>query len=601
VETYAFKANETNSVVLGGRQFLGNNSADGDAKLDLSQYLTHADNTDYAFELTEGGGQNDSALYLESLERGLVLRGTVPESQTTEELAVQIKATNRSSQAISTLSFRLDFTSSTGLSAPGHRKLSSGALAGIGAAIGILCMAIFLYLVHVINKKKVGDLSISSSLSMRHSAMLGPENGIFTGGKRRDPYANVEQPHHQNMHKMRGDTGSFRAVEPTTIPHCLQQGSRPSNSSFVARLGQSTGNLLQRVQRVLGLGTTVKDQEKEIASIPSAMEDAPNDPTPMEAKFTYSSSQISSGILQFPSPNGRSLGADLFAAATGIGRRVSADSISTVFTNFSRDTELWGKSDQEEESNFSQTPSHRRPRQFTGTPRSGGVINASPSLHESGRSVSHDSPDESPTSMRCYAQGRPLVTITEHASREEYSIADSILDASGEYHSTRDSIINGSGLSDGEPVSTGSIRTAAREIFERATSDQLKLGYLRHVSVTPPERHFEGEHHSWTASLEGNSKASSSSGQLGDVGSILKQTSLEGFKARDSMTADAEETELVGRVSHLRPNTIVHTSIASQVRSANTFSTDHAAPPMVSSRRTGSCSTLPVITSSSAR
>lgn len=584
VETYAFVSNETQPTVLEGQQFLETGS---DATLNLAKYLSHQGNPDLSFELISGNENAGKGLRLNTEDGGLMLKGAYMPSELdgTVEVPMVIVATNRTSCATSSLSFRLDFTSTTAPNAPGGKYLSSGALAALGAAIGTVCMMAILFLIYLINKKKMGDLSMASSLSMRNSAILGPEKGIFSGSKRKDRFTEFGQ--YEGEKGVEDEAKSTHTMVEGTFFDILQPRMSPSSSSLVVRLGQSAENIAHRLSRILGFDGRSKRHSlsKDMISRPTAISHVGLGPLSGSDGNTLFSSPGTPSILLPQSPDATLLGADLFTAVTDIAKRISTDSTSTMFTNFSKDTELWGKSDHEEESNFSQTPSHHRPSRLAVTPRSGGgVDDISPSNQYSGGSGSEGSPDDSPTPKRGYVQGRALNTITEDASKEGYS--------------TISSIRNPFGPADSRMSSIGTIQMAERTMLENATPEQITMGnnrHLRYGSDHVSKEQSENEQRSLAVSSEPTLE-SSKSGAIGDVGSILDQTSFEGFRARDSVTADADEldtTECSTAFSTL------HTSIASHTRGAHALLADHSAPRMISSRRTGSCSGLPVVTSTS--
>jgi hypothetical protein len=586
VEAYAFVSNETGPAVLGGQQFLEGHTS-SDATLNLADYLSHQGNPDLSFELISGNENAGKGLRLDTEDGGLTLKGAYVPSELdgSVEIPMVIVATNRTSRATSSLSFCLNFTSIDAPVAPSRHHLSSGALAAIGAAIGIVCMMALLFLIYTFNKKKMGDLSMASSLSMRNSAILGPEEGIFSGSRRKDRFTEFGQ--YEREKGVENEVNSTNTMVEGTFFDILQPRMPPSSSSLVVRLGQSAENIAHRLSRVLGLESRRKRYSisKDMISRPTIISQVGLGPLSGSHGTALFSSPGTPSILPPQFPDANLLGADLFTAVTDIARRTSADSTSTMFTNFSKDTELWGKSDHEEESNFSQTPSHHRPSRLAGTPRSGGGTNdISPSIQYSGGSGSEGSPDDSPTPRRGYVQGRALNTITEDASKEGYS--------------TGSSIRNPFGPADSHMSSIGRIQMAERTRLENATPEQITMGnnrHLRYGSDHVSREQLENEQRSLAASLE-PTLGSSKSGGIGDVGSILNQTSFEGFKARDSIIADAEELEIT---EHSAAYSALHTSIASHTRSAHALLADHSAPRMISSRRTGSCSGLPVVTSSS--
>jgi hypothetical protein len=573
VEAYAFTSNEAFPTVLGGRTFVQTADGGPTGDLDLSEYLAASDLSELSFEVSSDHEPVDQSIQVEVADGTLRLKGGFPEARDYDIVALEIRATNITSHAISILSLQLDLTHSDqpDEDVSGSSTLSSGAQAALGAAVGIACLAIVFFIIYLLNKRRGGgDLSFCSSLSMRHSASLGPETGMFTTGQRGEPYLTVDLSRCEDKLD-NSDAYSAKTLVESFEGEIAPQRLLPSSSSLVVRMSKSASSFSRRIaQAVSSSGRfNKKPLSKERISNPIA-----------QANPSSGTEGISSHLRRPPSvPNLPVLSREgLFAAVQGIGKRGTTDSTSTVFTNFSHDTELWGKSDHEGESNFSQTPSHRRPRCLTSTPRSGHV-QFSPSSPDSAGRQGEVSSDESPTPRALYPRDRVLNTISEDLSRE-----------GGAFLSPFRNPFQNTGS---ETSSLGTIQTAARAVFEAATPEQMIIGTVRkttHGSTTLKADGDAAEERSWIGSV-GLDEGSDRSSQLGDKGSILNQTSFEGFKARDSVTADAEEIEnatdgeLFGRI---------HTSIAAETRSAQQLiGTGLDGRRMTSSRRTGSCSGLP--------
>lgn len=573
VEAYAFTSNETFPTVLGGRTFVQTADGGPTGDLDLSEYLAASNLSQLSFEVSSDHEPVDQTIQVEVADGTLHLKGGFPEARNYDIVALEIRATNTTSHAISILSLQLDLTHSDqpDEDVSASSTLSSGAQAALGAAVGIACLAIVFFIIYLLNKRRRGgDLSFCSSLSMRHSASLGPETGMFPKGQRGEPYLTVD------LSRSEAKLDNSDAYSAKTLVESFEgenppQGLLPSISSLVVRMSKSASSFSRRIAQAVSLSGRFnkKRLSKERISNPIA-----------QANPSGGTEGISSHLRPPPSvPDLPVLSREgLFAAVQGIGKRGTTDSASTVFTNFSHDTELWGKSDHEEESNFSQTPSHRRPRCLTSTPRSGHV-QFSPSSPDSAGRQGEVSSDESPTPRTLYPRDRVLNTISEDLSRE-----------GGAFLSPFRNPFQNTGS---ETSSLGTIQTAARAVFEAATPEQMIIGTVRkttHGSTILKADGDEAAERSWIGSV-GLDEGSDRSSQLGDKGSILNQTSFEGFKARDSVTADAEEIEnatdgeLFGRI---------HTSIAAETRSAQQLiGTGLDGRRMTSSRRTGSCSGLP--------
>jgi hypothetical protein len=409
---------------------------------------------------------------------------------------------------------------------------------------------------------------------MRRSASLGPEAGMFSKGQRSDPYLTVDLTRDEAKYD-NGDAYSAKTLVESFDGEAPPQRMIPSSSSLVVKISKSAGTFSRRVADAVSFSTRFnkKRLSKDMIS------------NPVEQAMPGSVDDITSYLRPPPSvPNLPVLSREgVFAVAQDIGKRGTTDSTSTVFTNFSHDTELWGKSDHEEESNFSQTPSHRRPRCLTSTPRSG-QIQYSPSSPDSADRQGDVSSHESPTPRALYPRDRILNTISEDLSRE-----------GGGFLSPLRNPFQNTGS---ETSSVGTIQTAARAVFGAATPEHMTIGSVRKTtygSITLKADGGKDTERSWIGSI-GQGEGSDCSAQLGDKGSILNQTSFEGFRARDSVTADAEEMEnvteggLFGRV---------HTSIAAETRSAQQLiGIGPDGRRMTSSRRTGSGSGLPAPTCS---
>lgn len=571
VEAYAFNSDKTAPAVLGGKAFAGSGdeqTSEGD--MDLSDYLAVEDIAAYSFEVFVNEGDIGQALRVEASDGALRLRGSFPETNDYQIVEVEVRAINTTSFAVSTLSFQLDLTKSQGDAEAATKSggLSSGAQATLGAAVGIACLALILFLIYLLNKKRRnGDLSMCSSLSMRKSASLGPEMGMFQKGQRSEPYLTIDLTRDET--KRDEDTYSARTLVESSVSQEEPSRLVPSSSSLVVRMSKSAGTFSRRMAQAVAFGARFNKRRlsKDMISDPIKQED------PIEDKDM--SAFLRSAPWSDPSlpPLTRE---GLFVAARDIGKRDTTDSTSTVFTNFSHDTELWGKSDHEDESNFSQTPSHRRPRCLTGTSRSGGQVHFSP--ESAGASSPEASSNESPTPRPLYPRERFLNTINEDLCREGSAILSPL----------RNPFQRG----ESETSSLGTVQTASRAIFEAATPEQISVGSVRKTtygSITLKEPTAEDAEHSFVGSI-GQSERSTGSAERGDKGSILNQTSFEGFPATDSAVADADEIE---HIASANPFGKMYTSIAAEHRKAHQLTgTIPQGQRMTSSRRTGSYSSM---------
>jgi hypothetical protein len=567
-EAYAFTSNETSPFAMSTYNLTHGNMEENEVIIDLKDYAASAMN-DLVFEFTTIPAEAQEWLSLITEEGELQLRGFMPTETEYSSIECTLKAINYDTQAVSLLSFHLE-TMEPEITDPekrSHKGFTSAQLAGIVVAATLAGIALILLLIFLLFRPKKVPAPAIGDLEIRKSALFSPEPGLFSRIQRKGDGLDPEDFDEQTWSDKDSDSRSNRTM--------IEKPEIKSSSSMLSSISRNALRLRGEIEDTIsraGRSRPVREAPSNAASslppiCPIDDQESPKTPGPFDR------SQLPSSVLMSTPKN------SFFDAARNIARRGSTDSSVTAFTNFSGDPELWGRSEHEDESNFSQTPSQGQRRRSIGAPGSADWLHATPNADRRSspmRAASNDSP--SPTPNPNIVTPRMLHTINEDSGKEVQSQVSSLNNPFSHTSS--------------EMTSIGSIHHADRLIINSEPDvvvkrDVRRSTYGTEAGVTEPgiEAHMSlaamiAADGSWSSTESPDATCTGSF----DKGSIIKETSYEGLRTRDSVVADAEEF-IDGSTAQQT------TSIAEEARRIHEQVFDVTKNHRkMSSRRTGSCS-----------
>lgn len=585
LEPYVFTGNVTDPNVLMAQLDSTDTSfpASVRMKVDLERFLTTDVLTwsDFEFSAVTDPGENTNWLDLVHTDGHLYLSGTPPNN--TSEFGVKVKAENKVSSTTSLLSFRVDLQdylsalarSQTAPLQPGGLTVPQKWAIAIGT-MGLICGLCLVAVIYLKCSKSRYRTPLPRDakdpalfMGMRNFVLYCPEGGFFSDSKRSAPRGAQVESYQDSPGSARYSFETVVVNEEKLVADDFKK--HKSEESFHRVFSRSFTNfchLLKHVTKEFRDGIRSKKAiDKESISRPISPTSTVHGLTLTKSTTPESSSSFSTCISDTDLQ-----GKSLIQTVRQIGSQ-TPESCSTVFTNFSGDSQLWGGDDPEAESNFSRTPSHRHTYRMSNQAKHDCAIK-SPS--DSTSSPRQRSAADYRSNKACQRAGDIcLSTVFEYSSPEGRNIDPRFKDDSPVSH-------DGKGARS-QPKLTAHTSSANVDFAHQVGTPFELPGYL------------VGCDRSAT-----NESSSSGSGMpwTGDKGSILNQGSSGQLQY---MSTSVESLEYQSnRAQRGEPLEKVATSMAvfKQHASGRVANGQHPVPKhnRVTSRRTGSRSYTPQLT-----